>query len=91
MAILKQERLEARVDPEVKELLVQAARLKGRSLTDFVVESACRAAEEAIRVHAVIALTLRDTQVLNETLANPPAPNARLREAFRLHDEALGG
>lgn len=91
MASAKQERLEARVDPEVKELLARAAQLRGRSLTDFVVEAASRAAEETIRAHAVIALTLRDTQLLDATLADPPAPNARLREAFRLHDDALGG
>ena len=38
----KRERLEARVSPEQKALIERAARLEGRSVTDFLVRSAQR-------------------------------------------------
>jgi uncharacterized protein (DUF1778 family) len=77
----KQERLEARITPEQKELLQQAAALEGTSLTDFVVRSAQRAAEQSIRDHAALLLSARESQAFVEALLNPPAPNAALRAA----------
>ncbi len=77
----KQERLEARVTLEQKELLQRAATLEGTTLTDFVVRSAERAAERSIRDHAVLVLTARESQTFVEALLNPPAPNAALRAA----------
>ena len=84
----KQERLEARITPEQKELLQQAAALEGTSLTEFVVRSAQRAAEQAIRDHAVIALTARESQMFVEALLEPAAPNAALRAAAEQYRQA---
>ena len=67
--------------PEQKELLQQAAALEGTSLSDFVVRSAQRAAEQSIRDHAVITLTARESQAFVEALLEPAAPNAALRVA----------
>jgi uncharacterized protein (DUF1778 family) len=77
----KQERLEARVTPEQKELLQQAAALEGITLTDFVVRSARRAAEQSIRDHTRLVLTAQESRAFVEALLNPPAPNAALRAA----------
>ncbi len=77
----KQERLEARVTLAQKQLLQHAAALEGTTLTDFVIRSAERAAEQLIRDHAVLVLTARESQTFVETLLNPPAPNAALRAA----------
>jgi uncharacterized protein (DUF1778 family) len=85
----KQHRLEARVTPEQKELLQQAAALEGTSLTDFVVRSAQRAAEQTIRDHAVIALTTRESQAFVEALLEPPPPNAALRAAVEHYRQAV--
>jgi uncharacterized protein (DUF1778 family) len=77
----KHQRLEARITPEQKELLQRAAALEGTSLTDFVVRSAQRAAEQSIRDHAVLALTAHESQLFVEALLIPPAPNGALRAA----------
>ena len=86
----KRERLEARVSPDQKELIQRAAALTGRSLTDFVVSSAQAAAEEAIRTHAVIRLSARDTAILVEALLNPPEPNEALRAAAEDYRRFVG-
>jgi uncharacterized protein (DUF1778 family) len=80
-ATAKRERLEARITPEQKALLQQAARLQGRRLTDFVVASAQAAAEATIREHQIV-LSARDSALLVEALLNPPEPNEHLRRAI---------
>lgn len=85
----KRERLEARVSPEQKALLVRAAALQGQSLTDFVVQSAQVAAETVIRDRAVLTLTARDTAVLVEALLNPEPPNETLRTAARRYRDLV--
>lgn len=78
----KQERLEARVHPQLKMLLQHAADLQGQSLTDFIVLSAEKAAKEAIRDHSVITLSAKDSLAFAQALLNPPKPNRSLRAAF---------
>jgi uncharacterized protein (DUF1778 family) len=80
----KRERLEARISPAQKALLLQAAQLQGRSLTDFVVTAAQAAAEETLRAHQIM-LTTRDSALLMEALLNPPPPSEQLRDAFARH------
>lgn len=77
----KRERLEVRVSVEQKELVQRAAALLGRSVSDFVLESAQRAAEEAIREHAIIMLSVQDSQAFAKAVLNPPPPSQRLRAA----------
>ena len=78
---LKQDRLALRIDPERMALLQRAADLEGRTLSHIVLEGALRYAQEVIREHTVIELSVRDTQAFMEALLNPPAPGERLRAA----------
>ena len=75
----KQDRLQARISSTQRELLQRAADLEGRTLSDFVVDSAQRRAEEVIREHEIIRLSPRDSRAFVESLLNPPAPSARMR------------
>jgi uncharacterized protein (DUF1778 family) len=81
----KAERLEARLTPEQKDLLQQAAALEGTSVTDFVVRSACQAAAQSIHDHSRLVLTVRESRDFVETLLNPPAPSDTLRAAAERH------
>jgi len=83
----KQERLEARVSRELKALLQRAADLEGRSLTDFLVSSGVKAAQETIQRNEQIRLTTRDSAAFVEGLLNPVAPNETLRVAARRYRE----
>jgi uncharacterized protein (DUF1778 family) len=84
------ERFRARIQPEQKALLQRAADIAGRSLSDFVIAAAERAAEEAIRRHEIIQLTECDSRQLAEALLNPPAPSDRLRAAFADYEAFVG-
>lgn len=78
----RRERVEVRISQEQKVLLQQAAALEGRSLSDFLVSSAQRAAKEAIREHQVISLSVSESQCFAEVLLNPPEPSDYLRAAM---------
>ena len=81
----KRERLEARVTPEIKDLMERAAKLRGCTLTDFIVDSVQAAAEETIRQHQILQLSARDTEAFFAAVANPPAFDEKLRDAARRH------
>ncbi len=83
------DRLEARLSPEVKDLLQRAAAIRGSSLTDFVLSSAQEAAQRAIREHDVITLSVRDSEHFARLLLHPPEPSERLRAAARRYADAV--
>ena len=83
-------RLEARLPIEVHALLKQAADLEGRTLTDFVVSAAQKAARRTLEEHSMLRLCLEDQQRLAEALLNPPEPAPALRRAFDRHRELFG-
>ena len=87
MATEQTSRLEARLPASVYATLKRAADLQGRSLTDFVVSAAYDAAQRAIEEHAILRLSAEDQRRFAETLIQPPAPNAVLKHAKRLHLE----
>ena len=86
----KQERLEARVSPDLKALFQRAAALEGRSLTDFLVSSAQAAARATIHRHTLIELSARDSAAFVEALLHPEEPNDRLRSAASRHTALVG-
>jgi uncharacterized protein (DUF1778 family) len=78
------ERLEARVTPEEKQLLMRAAELSGRSFTDFLVATLHEAARRIVHEHDVILLSAADSSEFMEALLNPPEPSETLlRAAYR--------
>jgi len=88
MAILetKSERIAVRVTPKQKALLAQAAALRGRSLTDFVVDIAQREAEQDLERVRIIKLSSQGQQQLADMILNPPEPNEHLKAAASLYD-----
>lgn len=79
----KKERLEARLTSEQKQRIEHAARIKGTSVSDFVILSAAEAAVRTIREHEVLTLNERAREVFVQALLKPPAPGPRLRAAAR--------
>lgn len=86
----KRARLEVRVDHEQKELVIRAAALQGRTVSDFVADSVRHAAEQAVHAHAVIALTERDSHAFMSALAHPAPPSARLQAAAARYRAVMG-
>src|SRR5580658_8110067 len=79
----RDQRLEARVRPDQKELIERAACVQGRTVTDFVVSALQEAARQAIAEHTVWRLTQEQQKVFIDALMDPPAPNQKLREAYK--------
>ena len=74
----KQARLDIRVTQEQKQLLEQAAQLKGLSLSAYVLSNSLEAAREVVESHERIVLSERDRQLFIDTLSNPPGTVAAI-------------
>ncbi len=82
-------RLEARLPSAVYELLKQAAEMQGRSLSDFVVNSAREAAEQAIARGNEIRLSQADQIRFAEAILSPPPIAPALRKAMKARKRLL--
>ena len=83
------QRLEARVTPELKELLVDAATMRGVTLSDFIINSARDAAVQTVEQHKVIRLSREASIQFANALLRPPKPSARLKAAARRYLETM--
>ncbi len=84
------ERLEARVTPQLKALLVRAAELQGTSLSDFITRHIGEAALCAIRDHERLELDNHEREVFISALLNPPEPNEHLLSAADQYRATMG-
>lgn len=79
---LKEQRLEARVPSELKEMFQRAAELKGLTLTDYVINVLVDNSQQVIRDHEVLTWTGRNRDVFLRALMNPPPPSPSLVAAL---------
>lgn len=84
------ERIEARLNSDQRRRIEHAARLRGTSISDFIVTSADDAAARTIQQHEVWVLADRDRDVFVRTLLHPPAPSARMKAAARRYKQQIG-
>jgi uncharacterized protein (DUF1778 family) len=87
---VRPERLEARISRAQKDLFVRAARLQGRSLTDFLIASVQEAALDTVRAHESLRLSERDRRVFVSALLSSPAPTKALVRAAKRYRERTG-
>ena len=74
--------LNVRVKPEDRSLIDRAARLLGKSRTDFLLESARRAAQDALLDQTLFKVSPSVYAEFVAKLDAPPAPNERLRRTM---------
>ena len=82
VAVDDNKRMNLRVRPEQKAMLMRAAALRNTDLTDFVVQNAVREARIVIEEAERTALSERDSLLVLSLLENPPEPNTKLRAAI---------
>lgn len=82
-APLKRETLNLRIKPEERSLIDRAAKLRGKNRTDFVLEAARSAAEDAVLDQTVIRAAPEAYAAFLERLDAPPQPNERLRKTMQ--------
>lgn len=72
-----------RIRDDTRALIDRAARAQGRSRTDFMIEAARRAAEEAILDQTLIVTDRESYDRFVALLERPPESNERLRKLMR--------
>jgi uncharacterized protein (DUF1778 family) len=75
--------LNLRIKPELRGLIDRAAELAGKNRTDFVLEAARRAAEDALLDRTVFTISPKAYAEFLARLDAPPQPNERLRRTMR--------
>jgi uncharacterized protein (DUF1778 family) len=88
MPVLQQEKgrrdtLNLRIKPELRGLIDRAAELTGKNRTEFVLNAARHAAEDALLDRTVFAVNAKAYAEFLARLDAPPQPNARLRRTLQ--------
>ena len=79
----KRQSLNLRIKPEERGLIDRAAKTLGKNRTDFVLDAARRAAEDALLDRTVLTVSPKAYAEFLARLDAPPQPNERLRKTLR--------
>jgi len=79
----KRETLNIRIKPEERNLIDRAARTRGKNRTDFILDAARLAAEEALLDQVVINVGPQAYKQFLARLDMPPQSNDRLRKTMQ--------
>jgi uncharacterized protein (DUF1778 family) len=79
----KRETLNIRIRPEDRGLIDRAARARGKNRTEFILEAARLAAEEALLDQVIIMANPENYAEFLARLDMPPRPNERLRKTMQ--------
>jgi len=75
--------LNIRIRPEVRGLIDRAAEARGTTRTDFILDAATRAAEEALLDRALIQVSAKAYSEFLQRLDAPAKPSTRLRKTLK--------
>mgnify|MGYP000897491569 CR=1 FL=1 len=78
-------RLEARIPVQVYDQMQRAARLRGMTLTGYLIATAGEDARRVVEESEILSLARTDQIRFAEALIDPPEPNARLARAAKRH------
>ena len=81
--IPKRQSLNLRIKPEERGLIDRAAKTLGKNRTDFVLDAARRAAEDALLDRTVLTVSPKAYAEFLARLDAPPQPNERLQKTLR--------
>jgi uncharacterized protein (DUF1778 family) len=79
----KRETLNIRIKPEERNLIDRAAKVRGKNRTDFVLDAARAAAEEALLDQAIVTVSPEAYAAFVARLNMPPQPNEALRKTLQ--------
>ncbi|MGA7564429.1 MAG: DUF1778 domain-containing protein [Desulfobaccales bacterium] len=75
--------LNLRIKPDDRGLIDRAAQLTGKTKTDFVIEAARRAAQDALLDRTLLVVGPQAFHAFWARLDEPPHPNEKLRRALQ--------
>ena len=79
----RRETLNIRIRPEERGLIDRAAQVRGKNRTDFILDAARRAAEEALLDRAIMSVSPEAYANFLARLEAPPQPNERLQRTLQ--------
>jgi len=79
----RRQTLNIRIKPDDRGMIDRAAQVRGQNRTDFILEAARRAAEEALLDRTLISVSEDAYRRFLAKLDAPPKPNARLLKTMR--------
>jgi len=82
-SVAKRNILNLRIKPEVRSLIDRAAKLQGKNRTDFILDAARNAAEEALLDQALFVVSEEAYAEFVERLDRSPAANPRLKKTMQ--------
>jgi uncharacterized protein (DUF1778 family) len=82
-SVRKDDVIQIRASAETKAVLNRAAALRGQKLSEFMLDSARRQAEEALLDQRVFFLDSKTHEKFLALLDSPPKPNNRLRALMK--------
>ncbi|BAI99013.1 hypothetical protein Sj15T_10100 [Sphingobium sp. TA15] len=82
-------RLEARIPVQVYDQMQRAARLRGMTLTGYLLATAGEDARRAVEDADILRLAREDQIRFAQALIDPPTPNDRLKRAASRHRELI--
>ena len=82
MTQTKTSRIELRTDIESKKLIEKAARLKGQTISAYILSQSIAAAQKEIEHLETITLADEGRDLFYSLITNPPAPNKALKKLF---------
>ena len=82
-------RLEARIPVRVYDQMQRAARLRGMTLTGYLIATAGEDARRVVEDAEIMRLARADQIRFAQALINPPKPTKRLARAAKRHSELI--
>jgi len=79
----KRDTLNLRIKPETRALIDRAAKARGKNRTEFILDAARQAAEEALLDQALIQVDPKSYAAFVARLDQPAAPSLRLRKTLQ--------
>ncbi len=79
----KRDSLNLRILPDLRDLIDRGAQAQGKNRTDFILEAAKRAAEEALLDRTVLTVSPEAYTAFLTRLEQPVQPNERLRRTMQ--------
>lgn len=89
MSKIDKARLEATVTIEQKELVLKAASIQGRSLTDFVINAVTEAAITTLEQHNIMELTKKDSELFANEILDIKLPSEKLKKAAQQYKQII--
>ena len=80
---VKRETLNIRIKPEERNLIDRAAKTRGKNRTDFILDAARSAAEDALLDQVIISVSPQAYQQFLARLDEAPKANERLRKTMQ--------